>query len=283
MGRFRGLLVPAIKIRIMNGKKTVDVENVSFKRLLKDQGYFVFKATISSAKSLYSIFEKADRLKSWPYVRLDIDVDYEREYRSIGQNKLYRALLTILSLEISGEYGWEDDVHEMMLGKYSPKIWSPIRKINIPKRSKDMDKKEFAFLIEGVFYEIAMQGLNISSQADIKNYWYEFQKNRFEDGVDLIYKQETIEEYRKRHPFCEACLKPLRYETELYCGNIAHIISRGSGGTDDSSNILHLCNHCHMGIQHQNGWSELFDRFPESKVKEKYEIAYSKNGKSNES
>lgn len=41
----------------------------------------------------------------------------------------------------------------------------------------------------------------------------------------------------------------------------AHIKSKGSGGSMDPLNILHLCRWCHR-TQHQIGWKKFSERYP---------------------
>lgn len=50
-----------------------------------------------------------------------------------------------------------------------------------------------------------------------------------------------------------------------FCGNSqvdrAHIKSKGSGGTWDEDNIIHLCRNHHVE-QHKLGWNRFAERYP---------------------
>lgn len=72
---------------------------------------------------------------------------------------------------------------------------------------------------------------------------------------------KTYTQYWIMNPFCETC-----FGTAVAP---AHIKSRGSGGSDESSNLLSLCLSCHQQ-QHNKGWAWVVSRAPdlERKIRE---------------
>ena len=56
---------------------------------------------------------------------------------------------------------------------------------------------------------------------------------------------KSIIAYKQAHPTCESCGRPAMAWPH-------HILSRGAGGTDDASNLLSLCAHCHRSY-HNDG------------------------------
>ena len=83
--------------------------------------------------------------------------------------------------------------------------------------------------------------------------------------------------------YCEACRTYLNYDIDMKKydtsagkeGNLAHIVSKGSGGSDELWNRMHLCTEHHIYLQHQNGWSRVVKEFPhlESRVNKAREKA----------
>lgn len=60
-------------------------------------------------------------------------------------------------------------------------------------------------------------------------------------GYDSSWDRRSVA-YRKKHPFCELCLKTGRLvETNL----TDHIKPKAQGGTDDDDNLQALCFGCH--------------------------------------
>lgn len=207
---------------------------------------------------------------------IELDIKIKGKARTMGQNALYWALVSVLALEVYQENGWEDVIHEELLKLYAPSIISKLHQTQVPKRSKDMDTAEFTRLIEGVFHEINQNGVSMTEPADLDQYWKNYAKIRFSGGKDHGYREgETLNEYRQRVNYCEGCRKYLRPGSFGYEGNLAHIVSRGSGGEDETWNIFHLCTEHHLYVQHQKGWEAFFVKFPH--LKAKFEIAQEKH------
>jgi hypothetical protein len=184
--------------------------------------------------------------------------------RSLDQNALYWAIMTILGFEVFQEFGHEEELHEEILAIYAPRVDGPLTKRPVPKRSKHLNTVEFSRLIEGVFKELAEHGVE-ETGSQIIGFYHDWNALREkEDPLEGSYRD--AEEYRERIPYCEACLKYLGGEDR---GSIAHIISRGAGGPDADWNYLHLCDTCHTGIssdgdtaQHMHGWDAFLTTYP---------------------
>lgn len=278
--KFKGTakVVPAVlvKAKFGNGVNTAAVN--SPEDLMTRKGIIALKMKPEEKKLFLHWVESLKQEEEFPSPEIEVEFRLKGKSRTLSQNSLYWALVNVLAQEVYMENGWEEVIHEEMLEMYAPRIVSKLHKTSIPKRSKDMDTAEFTRLIEGVFYEINQHGVSMTEPADLDQYWKNYAKIRFKGGVDHGYRdEETLEEYRQRVNFCEACRKYLRPGSFGYDGHLAHIVSRGSGGEDDTANVFHLCAEHHLYVQHQKGWGEFLKRFPH--LKPKYDIAVSRHNK----
>lgn len=176
--------------------------------------------------------------------------------RSLDQNRLYWALVRILGYEAYQEHGHDDEVHEALLYLAAPRVYDPISKRDVPKRSKHMTVGEFCRLIEAAFGEIADLGVELSGAEDIGGYWYQFNSLRAAQPKDPL-EYSGIEEYARRVRFCEATMVYLGDS-----GHVAHIRSRGAGGCDEGWNLLRLSDPVHLLFQHMKGWEAVMKRYP---------------------
>ena len=206
--------------------------------------------------------------------------------RTLKQNALYWALVGILAHATFKEFGHEEVVHEEILMLYAPRIVTPLRKLEAPMRSKDMDTVTFAILVEGVFFELATLGVTVDSGDQIAGYWRDWMNWRGQQKQDpLRGTYKNVQDYRQRVCFCEACLKYLGGEER---GSIAHIVVR-QWGIDDDWNLFRLCDPCHTGLgasdgdmggfdkseaQHKVGWDKFLAKYPH--LKWKYDRAQTK-------
>lgn len=269
---FRGIFVPAHGIQVTTDKDYNIVDD-NYKSLIEKQGYLVIKADRFSAESLASLFKSVEKKSTWPRVPIEFDIKYARKDRTLDQNRLYWALINILAYEKTGEYGWEDQAHEYVLDTYAPRIHSKFTGKAEPMRSSHMNTIQFAELIDAVFNELAQLEIPVHHQTDIRSYWAKHMEHKYSlDSIEVT--EKTIEEYRRSQTFCEACTKPLLHGTDNYEGNIAHIVSKGAGGSDAAWNLFHFCVHDHLEIQHQNGWEKLIEQYPH--IRGKYEHALNK-------
>lgn len=248
--------------------------------MIKRKGIIVLKVP-SREKIL--INKWADSLKSskdYPNTNIDVELIIKGKHRTLSQNSLYWALINVLAMEVYHEQGWEEEIHEAILSQYAPKIKERLYGKEVSKRSKDMDTSEFTRLIEGVFYEINQIGVELTEPADLQQYWNDYSKIRFSNGKDYGYREgESLQDYRYRVNYCEACRKYLRAGSDHYDGEIAHIVSRGASGEDETWNVLHLCHEHHIAVQHQKGWNEFLRQFPH--LTEKVRIAHEMHDRSN--
>jgi hypothetical protein len=208
------------------------------------------------------------------------------KHRTLDQNALYHALLTILAYEAYGEFGHETELHEEILNLYAVRMDSKLRPGTAPKRSSDMTTVEFSRLVEGVFHELATLGVDMDAGDKIRQYWQEWHLWRGKQKEDpLCGDYKSVNDYRNRVCFCEACLKYLGNDER---GSIAHIVSRGAGGPDYDWNLFRLCDTCHTGLgtadgdrfdeaqaQHKVGWDAFLVKYPH--LKWKYQKAHTKN------
>jgi len=207
---------------------------------------------------------KKDTKKPYKFI---LTIKYASRKRTLGQNNLYWALVTVLSFEAYGEFGHEEETHEELLKLYAPRVEGRLTGIDQPMRSRKMDTVQFSKLIERVFVEITSRGVEMAGADSIQDYWAEWQNWRSKQGVDpLSDTYSDLEDYKRKVPFCEACMTYLWSTDEdgkdIYVGHMAHIVSKGAGGRDELVNRLGLCVGCHIKIQHQNGWLSLIDQYP---------------------
>lgn len=201
--------------------------------------------------------------KEFP-VSAEFETFYER--RTLSQNNLLRALERIMAFEQDETEDTYHEYHEGLIEKYCPDRGreNPITKRRQKKRTSELNTVEMAQVIGGAFFELSAMGIEVTS-TNIGNYWVEWYNWRGKQSHDpFTDRARTIEQYRHDVPVCEACMKGLvttdLYGKDIYAGQIAHIVSRGAGGTDDIWNLMHLCTDCHINLQHQNGWIRLISK-----------------------
>lgn len=215
----------------------------------------------------FLIDKKAKEAKKDKAYKFRLTIEYATKKRTLSQNKLYWALVTILSFEAYGSFGHEEETHEELLRLYAPRVDGALTGMQQPKRSRHMDTVEFSQLVERVFMELSSRGVEMEGAESIGSYWSEWQSWRAKQGIDpLSETYRDIEDYKRKVPFCEACMTYLwitdQTGTDIYVGHMAHIVSKGAGGRDDMVNRVGLCGDCHIRMQHQKGWWALIDQFP---------------------
>jgi hypothetical protein len=200
-------------------------------------------------------------------LRAFISMEKWYKHRTLKQNNLMWALLRILSQVVYTEYGHEDSLYQDILDLYSPKTVSELTGKPRSKSSSDLNTCEMATVIEGIFYQIAENGCPVEFSETVKTFFRNWYVWRFEQKEDPL-RYASEKEYRERVPYCEATLEYLGgYGTESYQGNIAHIVSKGSGGRDEAWNFLHLKGEIHIEEQHQHGWASFLATYPHLKGK----------------
>ena len=212
--------------------------------------------------------EKAEKDKE-PQRDRELAVHLEIFYqpRTLDQNRAYRGLLGILAFQRQGERGWEAMAHEEMLGRYgsfhrTPK-GDPMATPDgrpIMKRSHEMSTVELSRLIEGVFVELALEGIPLEEASQYHNWWLEWRQWRGQLKDDPV-AHDSVDEKRQATPYCEACLKT----PPGVVLHMAHIVSEKASGLNEPWVFLHLCAEHHMGTQHHGGWLKLGREFPHLK------------------
>ncbi len=198
---------------------------------------------------------------------LEIHLQVHYQGRTLDQNRAYHGLKAILAFQRYGQRGWEPMVHEELLTVYGSPHHGPDGKEMITKdgtvvlkRSSEMNTKEMARLIEGVFIELAVEGVPLDQASQYHNWWLEWRQWRGAQKDDpLAYK--TVDDKKQRTPYCEACLKPT-HSIELHA---AHIVSEKASGLTEPWVYLILCVDHHLGTQHTGGWLKLGREFPHLK------------------
>lgn len=201
-------------------------------------------------------------------VELEVSIEIVGRPRTLSQNRLLRALEAVMSVEQTGSKDSAQEYHEGLIQLYCPESEevNPLTRKRLKKRTSELTTLEMASVIEGAFYELACMGVDLSTE-NIQSYWGEWHRWRDKQGVDPITREgREIDAYRNMTPFCEACLKGVlvlnKFGVQEYAGQMAHIIGRGAGGSDELKNLIHLCTECHIHIQHQKGWDALIEKYP---------------------
>lgn len=170
------------------------------------------------------------------------------------------------------EYGYPDVNYKSSSGKV----------LNIPKKTSASNKKEMALMIETALNEAAFRRIDV--REEILNYSNWIDKcNGNEDPLESTYL--SIEDYRSRHHYCEISGEWLGDcpDSEGYWnGQVAHLVSRGAGGTDDYWNILRLSTAVHIMLQHQKGWEAVFEKYPNARAKYDRAVFMSQQNKQGE-
>lgn len=212
-----------------------------------------------------------------------VQFEHSRRARTVKQNSLYRALLSVLAFEVYGEHGYEDELHEEILWLYGIHEKSRLTGKEVARRSHKMSAEEFSHLIEGVFRELAVHGVGMESGAKIREYWKDWAYWRFSrkgEEDPLMGSYHDYADYMTRIPYCEACFKYLPAEERVKVGaRPAHILGAAAWPEYalESWNWLHLCTEHHAGVQHQQGWEEFKEQFPH--LVPRIEYAESRAGK----
>ncbi len=239
--------------------------------MIKKTGIVCLKYDRAGTNTILPYLEKLFKYKDWNKKTMVSTVEIFYKNRTTDQNRLLWGLLQVLSMELYHDNGHTDDLYYEIIDLVAPRTeQSRLTGNTLAKRGSQMNTVEFAQVIEWVFNYMMEHGLNMSAPEDIERYWREWANWRWSQGVDpLSQTYKDANEYREKVNYCEACRTFLRFEasTSRYDtstgkeGNLAHIVSKGSGGADELWNRMHLCSEHHIGVQHQKGWGELVARF----------------------
>lgn len=244
---------------ILKQVRTGDPKRIAFE--LTDEAY-----TREKALKFFRTKMERESKRGKPYeIEAELEIHYQK--RTLAQSRLLRALEAVMAFEQDNTTDTAQEYHEGLIQKYCPDVGrpNPVTGLKQKKRTSELNTVEMAQVIGGAFFELATMGIELSS-TNIANYWIEWYRWRGTQGSDpFTDKARTIDQYRHDVPVCEACMKGLvtsdEYGKKVYAGQIAHIVSKGSGGTDEVWNLMHLCTECHMFLQHQHSWLKLIEKW----------------------
>ena len=258
--------VPALS----DGNNKISPEK-SLLAMVKKTGIVCLKYDRAGTATILPYLEKLFKYKDWHKKVMVSTVEIFYKNRTTDQNRLLWGLLQVLSMELYHDNGHTEDLYYEIIDLVAPREeQSRLTGNTLAKRGSQMNTVEFAQVIEWVFNYMMEHGLNMSAPEDIERYWREWANWRWSQGVDpLSQTYKDTNEYREKVNYCEACRTYLRYEasTARYDtstgkeGNLAHIISKGAGGSDELWNRMHLCSEHHITVQHQKGWGELVAQY----------------------
>lgn len=194
-----------------------------------------------------------------PEYDLSFDVEIQRWYarRSLNANGLAWELATRLS---------QADAVKKEVVYYAIKELVDLPRdeykgIFVSRPSGDLTTVEFARFIQQLVIECQTH----VPAVEIKDIWILFTDWRFGQEKDPL--EGTYygpEDYKEKHPCCEACGRYLlttdKEGADQHAGELAHIVSTGAsggGGARDDWLWLMLCSKCHLCIQHAGGWEDL--------------------------
>jgi hypothetical protein len=205
-----------------------------------------------------------ERKQREPEYELFFDMQIQRWYkrRSLNANGLAWELATRLGQadRVSKEVAYYavKELVDLPRDEY--------KGIFVSRSSGELTTVEFARFIQALMIECQMH----VPAVEIRDIWILFTEWRFGQEKDPL--EGTYygpEDYKEKHPCCEACGRFLLHTDEKgdqkHSGEISHIVSVGAGGgtgARDDWLWLVLCSKCHLCIQHAGGWQELLTLYP---------------------
>lgn len=187
-----------------------------------------------------------------------LTIHYKR--RTLKQNNLQWKISERIAMH-PDVMSTKDQIHDSLKDECYPSRYEEALGRYVKVQGKSLSTVQYAKVCE----YFANEAWSIGAQ--IKDIWILFTEWRWglkSDPLEGSYSSD--QGYRDCHPCCEACCKYLITQdetgSEIHAGELAHIVSKGSGGVDDDWNRLMLCSKHHRGIQHQKGWPDLIAAFP---------------------
>ncbi len=248
----------------------IDPEKTAL-QMANKYGIVVLKFNKRATQTVVPFLRKLFERKNWRDKELVGTIEIFYKKRNNDQNALMWALLQILSMELYHDNGHDEELYYEIVDLVAPREQSRMTGRTVPKRGSSLSTVEFAVLIEYVFNYLMEHGVNMSAPEDIEHYWTEWSNWRWSQATDPMSKTyKDANDYRARVNYCEACRTFLNFDPDMekYVttsgkeGNLAHIVSKGSGGSDELVNRMHLCTEHHIYLQHQQGWAKLVAEYP---------------------
>lgn len=193
--------------------------------------------------------------------------------RTVKQNDVLRGLERFIFWAQEGRRPVRDEelywIHESLLEQYAPIVTNPITGKQVPMRTSDpaMSTVSMARIIEGALHVLAesvwdQKDVLDAIGTDLRSLWAAWYSWKWSEGQDesLHTLPSTWDEYREKHPVCEATGIPPN-ETDP-CERM-HIISKGADlpAYEEPWNWLHVRHSVHM-FCHQHGWDEFLKVYP---------------------
>lgn len=264
------------------------------------KGYLLIKPKETYHKKIAIVLNKLDQMQQKKEELKDIDITIEVHYkkRTLDQNNLMWALYEIESNELNaGMKGSKEhmftsqELYDNDIKDYAPKIEIRVKHYDYKNRisflksqyriekediikdesgkikyhlftaiitSSNFTTKQMAEWVDMIFNRMALNGVTVTNPGEIHSYWVKWKQSLNDNKIILHDDILTESEYRTLNPMCEACSKFIADGS----GQISHIKSRGSGGQDYASNLLHLCNECHIETQHAKGFEHFLKVYP---------------------
>lgn len=206
------------------------------------------------------------KLREQGTVSLRVAITVWRERRSLNQNAIFHSILrqiarrTRVDLELVKQGVKLSAMDEYEYPEVETATSRGVKRGPLP--SHLADTKQMSILIRCAFVEAAYNRVPVREQRITYEEWMD-KKNGLEDPLENYYRSE--DHYREMHPECEACgewVGAAPDQDGQWLGQLAHIISKGAGGTDDFANRTRLCTRCHLMVMHQHGWERLIEEYP---------------------
>lgn len=255
------------------------------------KGILAIKTDVKDYKKIGQFLNKLNEDQEKKNELRDLEIKFEYHYskRTIDQNSLMWALYEIEANEhnagMSGDKSQNvtsEELYENDLLEYAPRI-----DLNIDKTIANIAKAEYRIVsekpnikdeskiiltgiittskfntiqmaqwIDRIFNRLACHGIEVTQPDQIQEYWQKWRQTLNNKNIFLNNNSDYLE-YKKNNPICEACGTFIGEN-----GQLAHIKSQGSGGTDHASNYLHLCSKCHLERQHIKGFDHFKKLYP---------------------
>ncbi len=220
---------------------------------------------LDKAKDFYREVMAREKDKEQP-VKLEVEVKLWRKRRTIKQMRLLHGIIN----RTAEKQGVKPAIiYAGVKDSYYPFYPTLPDGRVLRKETGDLTTVEESQVVEGAVLDA------LECQADIKDIWilwYDARGKMERDPLDGTYS--SIEDYKAKHPVCEACGVWLGDDE----GQMAHIVPQGNGGSDEDWNRLRLCTKHHMFCVHQNGLGQL--RVKATHLKWKIDKSLERHGRS---
>jgi len=237
-------------------------------------------------------------IESLKDLTVTIEIHYQK--RSMSANNLMWALYEIEANELNGHRQGADNITPQQIYKgdmeaFAPRLYMQIlqKDIEFLRRSYSMIKvgtgvrtnadpqvpmypvcvyvtsshyntREMHDHLEMIFDRLSEAGVHIKETAEISHYWLEWRQQMNDEKTVLHTDLYTTAEYKELVKNCEACGVAVWHED--IGSSCAHIKAVGMGGHRvnkyPGSEIMHLCDKCHMQFDSGKGRDKFLEEWP---------------------